>query len=560
MAQYRRNNLCLFFNFQEEIGKAVKNPYDVVMKPTTLPITLLNEKAKFQRVHLLDTETFESTFGKKKIRKRPNLKFKDEEHMSETVDKIEETYEDKNDFDKVREDTGERAAQRDWIMNAGQSKRIWNELFKVIDSSDILLMVLDARDPLGTRSHHVEKYLKKEKAHKHLVFVLNKVDLVPIWVTQRWVAILSKEYPTIAFHASMNHPFGKGALINLLRQFSKLHADKKQISVGLVGYPNVGKSSVINALRSKKVCKVAPIAGETKVWQYVTLMRRIYLIDCPGVIYATGESESDTEKVLKGIVRVENVPDPEQYISALLSKVKKEYIVRTYNIKDWEDDEDFLRQLGLKTGKLLKGGEADIPTMAKMVLNDWQRGKLPYYTPPVGFEVPKIQAEDAKSEATKEDDAKSENPADDAKSETSKADDAKSETSKAGSSVSTGQPKKLPANFELVQDFSKIRVTNDFPGEEDLYEPVKMPERTKRVKRAAEEPSSDEESDVEEYLETYDGPEENQDVDVTKNITSKERRRIMRQNRRQKTGSNFYEVANVKNRNRERKIPKASHK
>lgn len=47
--------------------------------------------------------------------------------------------------------------------------------------------------------------------------------------------------------------------------FPQLHTDKKQISVGFIGYPNVGKSSVINTLRSKKVCNVAPIAGETKV-------------------------------------------------------------------------------------------------------------------------------------------------------------------------------------------------------------------------------------------------------------------------------------------------------
>ena len=87
------------------------------------------------------------------------------------------------------------------------------------------------------------------------VLVLNKVDLVPTWVTQKWVAILSTEYPTVALHASIRHPFGKGALINLLRQFGKLHKDNNQISVGLIGYPNVGKSSVINCLRAKKVSK-----------------------------------------------------------------------------------------------------------------------------------------------------------------------------------------------------------------------------------------------------------------------------------------------------------------
>ena len=117
-------------------------------------------------------------------------------------------------------------------------------------------------------------------------------------------------------------------------------------SVGFIGYPNVGKSSVINTLRKKKVCSVAPIAGQTKVclcacmymyvllqislpsspppslppslpsslpsslpppsllppqvWQYITFMRRIYLIDCPGVVYPT--RDTDTQIVLKGVV------------------------------------------------------------------------------------------------------------------------------------------------------------------------------------------------------------------------------------------------------------------
>ena len=52
----------------------------------------------------------------------------------------------------------------------------------------------------------------------------------------------------------------------------------------VVGYPNVGKSSVINTLISKKSCKVAPVPGETKIWQYISLMKRIFLIDCPGVV------------------------------------------------------------------------------------------------------------------------------------------------------------------------------------------------------------------------------------------------------------------------------------
>ncbi|PVD23351.1 hypothetical protein C0Q70_16619 [Pomacea canaliculata] len=331
-------------SFQEEMAKVKNDPYRVIMKQTKLPITLLNERAKHARTHVLETESFEQTFGPKAQRKRPKLQ---------------------------------------------------DSSLEVIDSSDVLIQVLDARDPLGTRCYQVEKYLKREKPHKHLIFVLNKVDLIPVWVTQKWVALLSSEHPTMAFHASLTNPFGKGALINLLRQFGKLHVDKKQISVGFIGYPNVGKSSIINALKAKKVCNVAPIAGETKVWQYVTLMKRIYLVDCPGIVYPTGATP--TECVLKGVVRIENVQTPEIYIGPMLERVKEDYIKQTYKISAWESPEEFLEKLARRSGRLLKGGEPDIGTAAKMVLNDFQRGKIPYFVQP-----PASEGEDKKSAETEE--------------------------------------------------------------------------------------------------------------------------------------------------------------
>ncbi|XP_071496317.1 uncharacterized protein [Diadema antillarum] len=370
--------------FQAELGKVVRDPYQVVMRQTKLPITLLQEKAKYNRVHLLDTESFSSTFGPKKQRKRPNIKLGDVESLVKAAEESGDQYDAGKDKDLVVEDDGVKEEVKDYIFSAGQSKRIWNELYKVIDSSDVLVQVLDARDPMGTRSKYIENYLKKEKPHKHLVFVLNKVDLVPTWATKRWVAVLSHEYPTLAFHASIRNPFGKGALIQLLRQFGKLHVDKKQISVGFIGYPNVGKSSIINTLRNKKVCNVAPIAGETKVWQYITLMRRIFLIDCPGVVYPSGDTE--TEIILKGVVRIESVKSPEDHITEVLQRVKPDYIQKTYRISDWTDHVDFLEKLAQRTGKLLKGGEPDLNAVSKMVLNDWQRGKIPFFVKPPNCE------------------------------------------------------------------------------------------------------------------------------------------------------------------------------
>ncbi|KAH0503071.1 Nucleolar GTP-binding protein 2 [Microtus ochrogaster] len=374
--------------FQEEMDKVMKDPYKVVMKQSKLPMSLLRDRIQPHnaKVHILDTESFESTFGPKSQRKRPNLFASDMQSLLENAEMSTESYDQGKDRDLVTEDTGVRNEAQEEIYKKGQSKRIWGELYKVIDSSDVVVQVLDARDPMGTRSPHIEAYLKKEKPWKHLIFVLNKCDLVPTWATKRWVAVLSQDYPTLAFHASLTNPFGKGAFIQLLWQFGKLHTDKKQISVGFIGYPNVGKSSVINTLRSKKVCNVAPIAGETKVWQYITLMRRIFLIDCPGVVYPSEDSETDI--VLKGVVQVEKIKAPQDHIGAVLERAKPEYIGKTYRIDSWENAEDFLEKLAFRTGKLLKGGEPDLQTVGKMVLNDWQRGRIPFFVKPPNAEPP----------------------------------------------------------------------------------------------------------------------------------------------------------------------------
>jgi len=385
--------------FRGAVAETKSDPYSYLLKQNKLPMSLIqdNENTKngvkqHQAKIAVQTAPFSDTFGPKAQRKRPKLAVSSLEDLAGETDKMAETYLDRLEQARLASGTfgdpeadpvadGQLTAAREAIFSKGQSKRIWNELYKVIDSSDVIIHVLDARDPLGTRCRSVEKYIREEAPHKHLLFVLNKCDLIPTSVAANWVRLLSKEYPTLAFHASITHSFGKGSLISLLRQFSTLHASRKQISVGFIGYPNTGKSSIINTLRAKKVCTVAPIPGETKVWQYITLMKRIYLIDCPGVVPPNmGDSEEDI--LLRGVVRVENVENPEQYVAAALRKCRKHHVEKTYDVRGWENHLEFLEALARKNGRLHKGGEADLDGIAKMVLNDFLRGKLPWFTPP----------------------------------------------------------------------------------------------------------------------------------------------------------------------------------
>ena len=84
---------------------------------------------------------------------------------------------------------------------------------------------------------------------------------------------------------------------------------------------------------------------------------------------------------------MELVEDPSEYIVGVLDKVKPEYLSKTYKVSEWKDAPDFLEKVAQKTGKLLKGGEPDLNTVSKTILNDFQRGKLPYFIPPPGCEL-----------------------------------------------------------------------------------------------------------------------------------------------------------------------------
>jgi len=592
--------------FREALDKSVKDPYTFILRQGKVPMGLIKDEKKQKQMHLLEVEPFNETFSAKRRQKKPKLKVYDYESLMKTVETSQESYIENKDRDAAEKQYVPREVVRENHFAKGQSKRIWGELYKVIDSSDVIVQVLDARSPEGTRSRRVEEAVRKHSASKHLVFVLNKCDLVPTWVTKRWVASLSQDYPTVAFHASMQNPFGKGALIQLLRQFGKLHSDKKQVCIGFVGYPNVGKSSVINTLRKKKVCNVAPVPGETKVWQYITLFKRIFLIDCPGVVAASDDSETDI--VLKGVVRVESIDDPEDHVEEVLKRVKPQYIRRTYQIREWQDHIDFLKKFAQRSGKLLKKGEPDTKTAAKMVLHDWQRGKLPYFSYPPEMPVEKKRIAQERYEKEQRDKAA-----------------ASAAASKAGMGHMRGKTptdtddddggaeekrRSLTKQLVIKQKFDSIRVRGNWL-EEDGKDPDRLTssssssslykhadaidnsddDENDQVVVRQDESSSEEfidydqllgaiEGDVVDHLPAtttttttssrkkrqkkthdneksaksayFDGFEETSKKRVTKRQVKPPR---MTTNKR-KIGKHFYETANVKNRNRNRKRPR----
>jgi len=282
------------------------------------------------------------------------------------------------------------------------AKAYYREFRKVINNADVVLEVLDARDPLGSRCTEVEQAVMAQSG-KRLVLVINKADLVPRENLQAWVKYLRKEYPTIAFKAStQNSPrlgqakidlkaedavintskcVGADTLLSLLANYCRNKDIKSSIRVGVVGLPNVGKSSLINSLKRSRACPTGATPGVTKAMQEIQLDSKIKLLDCPGMVLASGNM-TDASVALRNAIKVESLADPITPVVAIMSRVPKSHLMLQYSIGDFADTAEFLAKLAIAMGKLKKGGIPDRELAARIVLNDWNTGKIKYCTHP----------------------------------------------------------------------------------------------------------------------------------------------------------------------------------
>ncbi|NQV91968.1 50S ribosome-binding GTPase [Candidatus Woesearchaeota archaeon] len=237
----------------------------------------------------------------------------------------------------------------------------WRHVNLVLKESEIVIEVLDARHINETRNVEIEK--KIEKYGKKILYVINKCDLVK---KQDLEAAKKKLKPSI-FISSKDH-LGTTMLKHKILELSK----GKNTTVGVVGYPNVGKSSLINALAGRGKARTSSESGFTKGVQKVRVDAKIVVLDTPGVF---PDMEKNTEKFGKtGAVDYSKIKDPE--ISALkLIEEKKEVLQKHFDIHE-NDEEEFLEKLALKFKKMSKGGSPDIEAAARLLLKAWQTGKV----------------------------------------------------------------------------------------------------------------------------------------------------------------------------------------
>ncbi|MDO8459726.1 MAG: GTPase [Nanoarchaeota archaeon] len=244
----------------------------------------------------------------------------------------------------------------------------WPLAKKVLYESDIVLLIIDARMPEMSRNMNLEEQVRR--LGKVLVLVFNKIDLI----SQQALNELKTRH-TDAFFVSGNKNIGISNLksgLYILAKRMKLEEPK----IGVVGYPNVGKSSIINAIARRARTQVANYAGTTKGVQWVKV-GDLFILDSPGVIPFEDKS---TKLAVLGAKNAEKLRVPEKAAYELVNKFildgKKDKLEKFYGLSLSDDPTKVLLEIGKKRGFLLKAGKIDERRAAIQILRDWQRGKL----------------------------------------------------------------------------------------------------------------------------------------------------------------------------------------
>lgn len=241
------------------------------------------------------------------------------------------------------------------------AKNFWKIVNQVIKKSDIVLEILDSRLFNETRNKEIED--KVRQSGKKIIYVINKCDLMP----KEKMEIVKKKLKPSVFVSSKER-YGITKLLHLILRYA---SNKDKTIIGVVGYPNTGKSSVINALKGRASASTSPVSGHTKGQQLIKIHSKIYLIDTPGVLPYSEKNE--TKHVLISSISPSRIKDPDLAVIDLMKKYPGK-IENHYKVKKNTDYEKTIANIALKHNKLLKKGIPDIKTMSKKIIHDWQKG------------------------------------------------------------------------------------------------------------------------------------------------------------------------------------------
>jgi len=245
------------------------------------------------------------------------------------------------------------------------SKSFWTIVNRVIEQADVLLLLLDARLTEETRNPEAEAKIKA--ANKPLIYVVTKCDLVDKKILERLPL-----KPSV-FISATEHLGTTILRERIIIEGRRAYKNKDVFTVGVIGYPNVGKSSLINAMKGKKAAPTSSVSGFTKGVQKVKMDNRIIFLDTPGVV--PYKEKDDSKHAFIGTLEFNRVKNPDLVVMELMEKCPGK-IESHYGVNVSSDFEESLEAIARKKNLLKKHAELDIERTSKMILKDWQTGKI----------------------------------------------------------------------------------------------------------------------------------------------------------------------------------------
>ncbi|CAN8096096.1 unnamed protein product [Discula destructiva] len=347
---------------------------------------------------------------------------------------------------------------------------VWRQLWRVIERSDLIVQIVDARNPLMFRSEDLEQYVKDVDPRKENLLLINKADMMTYNQRKAWASYLKGAKVAYRFFSAQlakeqneaqqddvlgsesedNEPSSSnpakpathdedtedesgdeeqpdqpshiqdsttGAAeeddedtriltVEELEEIFLQHApntstdatDGQKITIGLVGYPNVGKSSTINALVGAKKVSVSSTPGKTKHFQTIHLSPQVVLCDCPGLVFANFAT-TKAELVCNGVLPIDQLREYTGPATTVARRIPKTFLEALYGIKiqmrPLEEGgtgvptaSELLRAYARARGFATTGqGNPDESRAARHVLKDYVNGKLLWVEPPPVAEV-----------------------------------------------------------------------------------------------------------------------------------------------------------------------------